>query len=269
MNAQTHLISQGWLGPGHPLQPSRPDSLKKRLIVSQKLDTRGIGKQKHDAHADQWWLRAFDNALRDINVTSTNIPLQSSNVPTPVRSVGPRIETLETGKWLRNGGLYAGFVRGEGMKGTFSRGDILPALDNHASLEKKEPEARWKRKGDHPLSKGEPMKRKRMSLHDDSTDAEQRDSQKPAEGPVNEIEDAVINANVTEAGSIGDSLAEAHELDVKKDKKERRRKRLVKKTKKAYNLGTAAGLAEEEVKCKDRMNREPRARSKQKGKKHR
>ena len=116
MNAHTHLLSQGWLGPGHALQPSQPNGLKHHLLVSQKLDNHGIGKKKHDSHADQWWLRAFDNTLKDINVgvqCSKGVKSKDTKL-----SVGPRLENLRLGKWFRDGGLYSGFVKGEGMEGT-------------------------------------------------------------------------------------------------------------------------------------------------------
>ena len=163
MNAHTHLLSQGWLGPGHALQPSRPDGLKKHLLVSQKADTHGIGKKKHDAHADQWWLRAFDHTLKDINIGTTDELKKPEAVIAAKRTVGPRIESMRMGKWFRNGGLYAGFVRGEGMKGTLRERDIKLA-SGVKSVENENANEKRKRKEDHrSLTKDERTGKKRKS----------------------------------------------------------------------------------------------------------
>lgn len=64
MDSHAYLKSHGWRGLGYSLDKS-DRGLKKPLLVSQKSDVLGVGKHKHN-HADQWWLRAFDDSLKQI-----------------------------------------------------------------------------------------------------------------------------------------------------------------------------------------------------------
>ncbi|KAL8737171.1 MAG: hypothetical protein Q9181_001960 [Wetmoreana brouardii] len=111
MDATTYLTRQGWRGAGHALHPSG-HGIKQPLLVSKKTNSLGVGKKAHDAHADQWWSRAFDATLKSINgqdVAKEVIQTSEGNV-TLVGSY--------SAKWTREGGLYGNFVRGEGLKGT-------------------------------------------------------------------------------------------------------------------------------------------------------
>ncbi|KAL2051449.1 hypothetical protein ABVK25_008316 [Lepraria finkii] len=64
MDTAAYLTSQGWAGHGHALHHSGR-GITKPLTVTQKNNVLGIGKKKYDAHADQWWARAFDETLKE------------------------------------------------------------------------------------------------------------------------------------------------------------------------------------------------------------
>ena len=118
MDTTAYLTNQGWLGAGHSLHPTGR-GIKKPLLVSRKSNVLGIGKKKHDAHADQWWARAFDSSLKGLEV-GTN---ETTGVTDSVKSgAWGALDMIKAGgkKWAGNGGLYAAFVRGEGLSGTMT-----------------------------------------------------------------------------------------------------------------------------------------------------
>ncbi|PVH93766.1 hypothetical protein DM02DRAFT_480664, partial [Periconia macrospinosa] len=102
MDAQTLLLRQGWRGTGHSLDTTNR-GIVKPLLISHKLDTLGLGK-KRAAHTtdDQWWMRAFDESLKNIGT--------GKGAETTLSSV--------RAKGVRSGGLYGFFVKGEGLSGT-------------------------------------------------------------------------------------------------------------------------------------------------------
>ncbi len=137
MDAQAHLLSLGWAGPGHPLHPSSykqkghrglaydPNSAKtafsrntypsngliKPLLVSQKQGKLGVGRRAHEPQAgNQWWLKGFEKALGDVGKSESE---RSSGTSTPVRF------PVDCGKL---GALYSFFVRGEQIEGTLEEG---------------------------------------------------------------------------------------------------------------------------------------------------
>jgi nucleolar protein TMA23 len=66
MDARAYLQRQGWRGSGHSLD-KHDRGIKKPLLISHKQDTMGLGTKKA-AHKtdDQWWMRAFDESLKNI-----------------------------------------------------------------------------------------------------------------------------------------------------------------------------------------------------------
>ena len=118
MDTTAYLTGQGWLGTGHSLHPTGR-GIKKPLLVSRKSNVLGVGKKRHDAHADQWWARAFDAGLKSLQVGQN----ETTGAIQPVKAgVWGQLDMLKAGsqKWAGNGGLYAGFVRGEGLSGTIT-----------------------------------------------------------------------------------------------------------------------------------------------------
>ena len=133
MDAQAHLLSLGWAGPGHPLHPSAykqkghrglaydptanktafsqhtypSNGLIKPLLVSQKQGKLGVGRRAHEPQAgNEWWLKGFEKALGDVGKSESE---RSSGVSTPVRM------PADSGRF---GPLYSFFVKGGEMEGT-------------------------------------------------------------------------------------------------------------------------------------------------------
>lgn len=99
MDAHGLLTRQGWLGDGHSLDHTGR-GIKKPLLVSKKVDVLGLGVNRHAAVSDQWWLKAFDQGLKDLGSGKESLLAN-------VQKLG-----------VKRGGLYGRFVRGEGMSGT-------------------------------------------------------------------------------------------------------------------------------------------------------
>jgi nucleolar protein TMA23 len=100
MDARAYLKNQGWRGDGHSLDTNNR-GLSKPLLISKKVDALGVGINKHAAVSDQWWMRAFDESLKDLGTGKKSV-LQI------VRDNG-----------VYAGGLYGRFVPGEKVPGTF------------------------------------------------------------------------------------------------------------------------------------------------------
>ncbi|KAL8656742.1 MAG: hypothetical protein Q9226_002576 [Calogaya cf. arnoldii] len=111
MNAAAYLTSHGWRGSGYALDPNGK-GLSRPLLVSKKGNVLGVGKKAHDAHADQWWSRAFDETLRSLNDQTATQKI------TPSVAASAKPPSVVPNRWTTNGGLYGGFVRGEGLMGT-------------------------------------------------------------------------------------------------------------------------------------------------------
>ncbi|KAF2435908.1 hypothetical protein EJ08DRAFT_569948, partial [Tothia fuscella] len=100
MDAHAHLKGLGWRGTGHSLDKT-DRGLKKPLLISHKNNLHGLGsKSQKEKQADQWWLNAFDNALKDIGTG------KESSLAT-VREHG-----------VNRGGLYGFFVKGQILEST-------------------------------------------------------------------------------------------------------------------------------------------------------
>lgn len=132
MDAASYLRRQGWQGEGHSLSHTG-NGLKKPLLISKKIDVLGVGLNKHAAVSDQWWMRAFDQGLKDLG-TGKKTTLST------VREKG-----------VHFGGLYGRFVKGDTVQGTIE--------------EEEEKMAGKKRKGDD----GEETK-KRKRADEEETD---------------------------------------------------------------------------------------------------
>lgn len=99
MDAEAYLKKQGWRGTGHSLDHT-DRGIKKALQISKKVDALGVGIQKYGAVSDQWWMRAYDQGLKNLG-TGKESELDK------VRKHGHD-----------RGGLYARFVKGQPIPGT-------------------------------------------------------------------------------------------------------------------------------------------------------
>ncbi|KAK5016370.1 hypothetical protein LTR39_002119, partial [Cryomyces antarcticus] len=104
MDASAYLQRHGWKGTGHSLDRTG-NGLKKPLLISKKVDVLGVGIKKHDV-SDQWWMRAFDNSLKELG-SGQKSTLQQ------IREGG-----------VKKGGLYGFFIRGQGVPGTLNEDTI-------------------------------------------------------------------------------------------------------------------------------------------------
>lgn len=118
MDTAAYLTRQGWRGSGHSLHPSGR-GIAKPLLVSKKNDVLGVGNRKNDALASQWWLKAFDTTLRQIN---SGVADETS------KSVEKATSTLQ--RSFYSNALYSNFVKGEGLSGTHA-----PATEPQARIE--------------------------------------------------------------------------------------------------------------------------------------
>jgi nucleolar protein TMA23 len=125
INASQHLTSLGWAGPGHSLDShTSKRGLSRPLLVTHKQNTRGLGSRSaKERQADQWWLNAFDAALRQANTTKGKTNGVSDDGPSALE----RVRDYGVGK----GGLYGWFKKGEVIGSTFDEEDDADATQGN------------------------------------------------------------------------------------------------------------------------------------------
>ncbi|GAB1733958.1 hypothetical protein NU195Hw_g8237t1 [Hortaea werneckii] len=165
MDSAGYLKRHGWRGDGHSLDKT-DRGIKKPLLVSKKVDVLGVGLNKHAAVSDQWWLRAFDQGLKDFGTgkESTLANVQKHGV--------------------NRGGLYGRFVKGEGMKGTIGTEepktvDDMGSNGDVAALPKT---PTGKVGGVQAAGNGSEKKRKREGKADEQSTKRKRSSSDDGEG---------------------------------------------------------------------------------------
>lgn len=119
MDTAAYLTSQGWRGDGHALHQSGR-GITRPILISQKQNVLGLGKKRHDAHADQWWARVFDATLKGINNTKDESTGKTEGI-----SLGASAQALQMvgkggAKWVGQRGLYSNFVKGKSLSGTLT-----------------------------------------------------------------------------------------------------------------------------------------------------
>ncbi|KAF1926316.1 uncharacterized protein M421DRAFT_68219 [Didymella exigua CBS 183.55] len=109
MNAEAYLRKQGWQGSGHSLD-GEGRGIRKPLLIAHKQDQLGLGKKKAAYTTDdQWWMRAFDDSLKNIGSGQESTLSQIQK------------------KGINRGGLYGFFVKGESIAGTLGDSDSSAA----------------------------------------------------------------------------------------------------------------------------------------------
>ena len=141
MDPEAYLTNQGWRGYGHALHYSGRGIIKP-LHLSQKANVFGVGKKQHDAHADQWWARAFDDTLKGFNTLKNEATAKVERVP-----VGSIAQTLPCpgirgAKRIGTGNLYSNFVRGESLSGT-----LMPEEKGHPETQPQSEDYRKQKRG--------------------------------------------------------------------------------------------------------------------------
>ncbi|KAL9586202.1 MAG: hypothetical protein Q9212_001073 [Teloschistes hypoglaucus] len=155
MDTSAYLTRQGWLGDGNALHPSG-HGIKKPLLVARKTNTLGLGKKAHDAYADQWWSRAFEETLESLN---GSFAAKKTNSGT--RTMPSVMGVTSAARWGDPGGLYGGFVRGAGLDGT-----IGIIRDTEVSEKCSEPPRKKRRMKGHEFSSKDEDKRSPFEIQD-------------------------------------------------------------------------------------------------------
>ena len=125
MDAAAYLTNQGWRGDGHALHHSGR-GITKPIRISQKANVLGVGKKLHDAHADQWWARAFDDTLKGLNTTKNDATGKTDGIQFGAGAQALQMVGIGGAHWVGQVGLYSNFVRGESLSGT-----LTPKEKNH------------------------------------------------------------------------------------------------------------------------------------------
>ncbi|KAI0909785.1 hypothetical protein F4823DRAFT_412920 [Ustulina deusta] len=113
MNAHALLTAQGWRGTGHSLHPtSDSNGLTHHILIKRNQDGSGLGSKK-DHKQEAWWLNAFDQALKGIDM-KTGTMKQTLKGGALEKITARHAATKYTG--VR--GLYTSFVRGGVMEGS-------------------------------------------------------------------------------------------------------------------------------------------------------
>ncbi|KAI1119151.1 hypothetical protein F5Y14DRAFT_123184 [Nemania sp. NC0429] len=127
MNAHALLTSQGWRGTGHSLHPTSDSTgLTHHILIKRNQDGSGLGSKK-DHRQEAWWLSAFDQALKGIDM-KTGTMKQTLKGGALEKITARNAATKYTG--VR--GLYTSFVRGGVMEG--SANDPAAASSSSSSL---------------------------------------------------------------------------------------------------------------------------------------
>ena len=117
MDTAAYLTKHGWLGAGHSLHPNG-HGIKKPLHVTKKLDVLGVGKKKHDIHADQWWARMFDSTLKDVQIGENQSLANPDTSSTTSNSEYIDVRPHRQPNFIQTSSLYRNFVKGESLIGT-------------------------------------------------------------------------------------------------------------------------------------------------------
>ena len=118
MNTAAYLKDRGWRGDGHALHSNR--GIAKPIHICRKANVLGVGKKQHDAHADQWWARAFDDTLKGLKTTTNDVTGKTERVSTSSNAQALQTVATRGPKWFGQGGLYSNFVKGESLSGTLT-----------------------------------------------------------------------------------------------------------------------------------------------------
>ncbi|KAI1436876.1 hypothetical protein GGR50DRAFT_177863 [Xylaria sp. CBS 124048] len=113
MNAHALLTAQGWRGTGHSLHPTDDSAgLKHHILIKRNEDGAGLGSKK-DHKQEAWWLNAFDQALKGIDMASGT--MKQTLKGGALEKITARHPAT---KYTGTRGLYASFVRGGVMEGS-------------------------------------------------------------------------------------------------------------------------------------------------------
>ncbi|KAI5294394.1 hypothetical protein KEM52_004115 [Ascosphaera acerosa] len=201
MDAKALLMSQGWSGPGNPLNPGRRPGahgglgLTKPILVARKQNTLGVGRKTTIDHTNQWWLRGFEAALKGVG-TGAGTP----GTATPTSEDSSYRSGLSAGSELHryfvSGGVLLGTLetRAQGLEpartGVSSAGStpVSEAEDEATSEKKKHKSSKRKRDRDNEESQSRARKHRskrskteKKEKHREHGDADDKAARRAAE----------------------------------------------------------------------------------------
>lgn len=233
MDTAAYLTSQGWAGHGHALHHSGR-GITKPIAVSQKNNVLGVGKKKHDSHADQWWARAFDETLKGINATKDGATGTTEGLVVTGAAKQAGLN-MRSGVQSVGNGLYSCFVKGEGLGGT------LEERDGESDPQTEELSHKLENDLVPSLRKDEARKRKKKQQLARSQDTEVASFRRAREDDGAKEEDQAVNAAPKE----------------NKDKKRKKRKGV-------DTTNEGQGTAKAELTEKERRKQKKKARKEEK-----
>ena len=158
MDAQAHLMSMGWAGPGHALDHHKSElqskasknhrglgydpksvrtngssnGLVKPLLISRRTDRLGIGKNVHEpAAGNEWWLAGFERALGNIGKSGSDV--SGTSTPDSGSGVAKPSAYLQHDKY--GGSLYGYFVKGSSIEGTIDERTGATGAERNFSIQ--------------------------------------------------------------------------------------------------------------------------------------
>jgi nucleolar protein TMA23 len=177
MDAHALLTAQGWRGTGHSLHPTSDGTgLTHHILIKRNQDGSGLGSKK-DHKQEAWWLNAFDQALKGIDMKSGTMK-QTLKGGALEKITARNSATKYTGAR----GLYTSFVRGGVMEGSVNdpAASLPTPPDSGAGTPlAMEPDTKIKKKGKRDETKEERRVRKDAEkLRKAEKEARKRDAEK-------------------------------------------------------------------------------------------
>ncbi|KGY14858.1 hypothetical protein PABG_12249 [Paracoccidioides brasiliensis Pb03] len=206
MDARAYLFSQGWQGPGNPLNPTRRPGphgglgLTKPILVARKKNTHGLGKKTTHDYTNQWWLRGFEAALKGVGDDGSATP----------SSDGSGFGASGTSE------LYRFFVKGEGLEGTINR---IVGKDVKGKEE-------MRRVGGYSVVSGEGVEKRKRKRRNETEDAEERREERALRKETSRKKRKMDGDRSFEGGNAGGGVVAVDSTEKKRrSKKEKKEKK--------------------------------------------
>ncbi|CUS12074.1 unnamed protein product [Tuber aestivum] len=158
-----------------PIKVTREDFLwtngrghnQKPILYSQKLNNYGIGKKQHSS--DQWWEKAFDNQLKNLDVASAGGVVTVTQIAKNVTPIGlERIARFYI-RFVRGGVLHggkeiAGAERDDGEVATESGAERKSRGEKREKKDKDRRKGRGSKDGKRKNKEGDEKRKERRLL---------------------------------------------------------------------------------------------------------
>ncbi|KAI2638554.1 hypothetical protein GGS21DRAFT_446073 [Xylaria nigripes] len=219
MDARALLTAQGWRGTGHSLHPTDDSmGLTHHILIKRNQDGSGLGSKK-DLKQEAWWLNAFDQALKGIDMKSGTMK-QTLKGGALEKITARNPATKYTGAR----GLYTSFVRGGVMDGSVNdpAASLPTPPDSGAGTPRdSEPEPNQKKdRHDREETKEERRARRAAKKLRKAEEEARRETQKRADEKVDKKK-----AKKAERKAAKEKLKAGETKEERKERREARRRR--------------------------------------------